>query len=390
MLIVQKYGGTSVGTIERMQERRRALPRDASAQGHDVVVVVSAMSGETNRLLKLAEPDPRRSATTASSTSIVVDRRAGLGRPARARDPGAGGKAQSLPRPPGARSSPTARSPTRASSRSTPSRSATRSTHGEIAVVAGFQGVDEKGNITTLGRGGSDTTGVAIAAALKADACEIYTDVDGVYTTDPNIVPDGAQDRAHQLRGDARAGVARREGAADPLGRVRHEVRRADPRALELLTMSRAPGSSPRRRRWRKSSSPASPSTRRGEDHARGRAGQAGHRRARSSRRSPTRTSSVDMIVQNQVARRHDRPHVHGAASGDRKRAVEMLKDKVPELVGTDGERIAYDDEIGKVSRRRRRHALARRRRAEDVRAARAGGHQHPADLDVARSRSRA
>ena len=73
-------------------------------------------------------------------------------------------------------------------------------------MVAGFQGVDEEGNITTLGRGGSDTTAVALAAALKADACEIYTDVDGVYTTDPNVVPRGAQAGPHQLRGDARAG----------------------------------------------------------------------------------------------------------------------------------------------------------------------------------------
>ena len=97
---------------------------------------------------------------------------------------------------------------------------------GEIAVVAGFQGVDEDGNITTLGRGGSDTSAVAVAAAIGADECEIYTDVDGVYTTDPNVCPIGAEDRPHLVRGDARARVARRQGAADPQRRDRHEVRR--------------------------------------------------------------------------------------------------------------------------------------------------------------------
>jgi aspartate kinase len=91
---------------------------------------------------------------------------------------------------------------------------------GKIAVIAGFQGVDKDGNITTLGRGGSDTSGVAIAAALKADVCEIYTDVDGVYTADPNVVATRARS-THQLRGDAGARVAGREGAADPVGRVR-------------------------------------------------------------------------------------------------------------------------------------------------------------------------
>ena len=108
----------------------------------------------------------------------------------RARDPRGGRQGALASSATSARSSPTARSRARASTTiDEPADQRTRSTAGEIAVIAGFQGVDEEGNITTLGRGGSDTTGVAIAAALKADVCEIYTDVDGVYTADPNVVP---------------------------------------------------------------------------------------------------------------------------------------------------------------------------------------------------------
>ncbi|MCY1007384.1 hypothetical protein OV079_17875 [Nannocystis pusilla] len=103
---------------------------------------------------------------------------------------------------------------------------------GNVVVCAGFQGLNAAGNITTLGRGGSDTSAVALAAALKADVCEILTDVDGVYTTDPRVEP-RAQDPAHHVRGDARAGEPRRQGAADPQRRVRHEVRRAGARAIE-------------------------------------------------------------------------------------------------------------------------------------------------------------
>ena len=95
---------------------------------------------------------------------------------------------------------------------------------GHVVIVAGFQGIDDDGNITTLGRGGSDTTGVALAAALKADECQIYTDVDGVYTTDPRIVPEARRLDDGHLRGNARAGEPRLQGAADPLGGVRGQV----------------------------------------------------------------------------------------------------------------------------------------------------------------------
>ncbi len=131
--------------------------------------------------------------------------------------------------------------------------SAPSSTRGEVAVVAGFQGVDEGDNITTLGRGGSDTSAVALAAALSADVCEIYTDVDGVYTSDPRIVPAGAQARAHLLRRDARAREPRRQGAADPLGRVRQALRGAGPRPLQFQRRPRAPGWSRRKPAWRTS-----------------------------------------------------------------------------------------------------------------------------------------
>ena len=185
-LVVQKYGGTSVGTLERMQNvARRALV--TQAQGHDVVVIVSAMSGETNRLLKMAHdvcsvPSERELDALASTgeqvsaalVSLCVESQGGKGRSL------LGHQIQVH----------TDSAFTKARIRTIDgTRIFETLKEGRIAVVAGFQGVDDEGNITTLGRGGSDTSAVAIAAALKADACEIYTDVDGVYTTDPNICP---------------------------------------------------------------------------------------------------------------------------------------------------------------------------------------------------------
>ncbi len=186
MLVVQKYGGTSVGTVERIREvakRCIATQRD----GHDVVVIVSAMAGETNRLLALAKqinPDPDdRELDVIAATGEQVS----VGLMSLAIQ-GLGGKAQSF-----------LGSQVKILTDSAFTRARIRSINHpkifdalgqkKIAVVAGFQGVDENDNITTLGRGGSDTSAVAIAAALKADVCEIYTDVDGVYTTDPNICP---------------------------------------------------------------------------------------------------------------------------------------------------------------------------------------------------------
>jgi aspartate kinase len=186
LLIVQKYGGTSVGTIDRMRAvARRCLA--AQRQGNDVVVIVSAMSGETNRLLGLARqitdfPDERELDVIASTGEQVSVGLVALAIQAE------GGKALSLLGHQVRILTDSAFA--RARIQAIDAHAITDALkEGKIAVIAGFQGVDRDGNITTLGRGGSDTSGVAVAAALKADVCEIYTDVDGVYTADPNVVP---------------------------------------------------------------------------------------------------------------------------------------------------------------------------------------------------------
>lgn len=186
LLIVQKFGGTSVGTIERIRAvARRCLA--TQRQGHDVVVIVSAMSGETNRLLGLAKqisdlPDERELDVIAATGEQVSVGLVALAIQAE------GGRAVSLLGHQVRVLTDSAFS--RARIKDIDGRAiADALKEGKIAVIAGFQGVDAQGNITTLGRGGSDTSGVAVAAALKADVCEIYTDVDGVYTADPNVVP---------------------------------------------------------------------------------------------------------------------------------------------------------------------------------------------------------
>jgi aspartate kinase len=185
-LIVQKFGGTSVGSIERIRNVARRVS-EARAAGHDLIVVVSAIGGETDRLLGLgrelsARPDHREmdvlvstgEQVSAALLSIALNE---LGTPAMSF---MGHQARIL----------TDGSHTKARIRSIEgTRLQNALEKGKVAVVAGFQGIDPEGNITTLGRGGSDTTAVAIAAAARADACEIYTDVDGVYTADPNVCP---------------------------------------------------------------------------------------------------------------------------------------------------------------------------------------------------------
>ncbi|MBD3810749.1 MAG: aspartate kinase [Betaproteobacteria bacterium] len=186
-LIVQKYGGTSVANVERI---RAVAERVAKFKmlGHQVVVVLSAMSGETNRLIALAkgiqaQPDPRELdmlVSTGEQVTIALLAMAlkDLGLKAKSYT---GAQVRIL----------TDNAFTKARILSIDEANMRRDLDsGHVVVVAGFQGVDADGNITTLGRGGSDTTGVALAAALKADECQIYTDVDGVYTTDPRIVPE--------------------------------------------------------------------------------------------------------------------------------------------------------------------------------------------------------
>ncbi|MBV2187301.1 MAG: aspartate kinase [Rhizobium sp.] len=186
-LIVQKYGGTSMGSPERIRNVARRVKRWKS-QGNQVVVVVSAMSGETNRLLGLAKevsphPAPREldvMISTGEQVTIALLAMAlqDIGVKAKSYT---GCQVKVL----------TDNTFTKARILSIDERNIRRDLDNDTAViVAGFQGVDDEGNITTLGRGGSDTTGVALAAALQADECQIYTDVDGVYTTDPRIVPE--------------------------------------------------------------------------------------------------------------------------------------------------------------------------------------------------------
>lgn len=184
-LLVQKYGGTSVGTVERIQAVAEKVAK-FKQQGHDLVVVVSAMSGETNRLVGLAKemhamPDPREMdvlLSTGEQVTIALLCMALKANGCEARSY-TGGQVKIL----------TDDAHTKARIQSIDEKNIRADLNaGRVVVVAGFQGVDENGSITTLGRGGSDTTGVALAAALKADECQIYTDVDGVYTTDPRIV----------------------------------------------------------------------------------------------------------------------------------------------------------------------------------------------------------
>lgn len=185
-LIVQKYGGTSVGDLQRIKNVAQRVIR-TKEEGNQVVVVVSAMAGETDKLIRMAQeitpiPDERELdvlISTGEQVSIALlaitlksmgcDAKSYLGFQIKIVTDSAFGKARIT----GIESE----------------KIFEDLKEGRVVVVAGFQGVDEEGNITTLGRGGSDTTAVAIAAALKADMCEIYTDVDGIYTTDPNIYP---------------------------------------------------------------------------------------------------------------------------------------------------------------------------------------------------------
>jgi len=186
-LIVQKYGGTSVGSVERIQAVADKVI-ETKKQGHQVVVVVSAMSGETDRLLSLAKsisqtPTPReldvllstgeQSTIALLSMALQAKGQAAVsytGGQVHIRTDNEHNKARIV--------------------EIEGARVHKQLEEGKVVVIAGFQGIDEDGNITTLGRGGSDTTAVAMAAALKADECRIYTDVDGVYTADPRIVSD--------------------------------------------------------------------------------------------------------------------------------------------------------------------------------------------------------
>jgi aspartate kinase len=345
VLIVQKFGGTSVGSIERMKNvAARCLA--TARQGHRVAVVVSAMSGETNRLLKLAaelqdDPNDREVDVIVSTGEQVSVGLVALAIRA------AGGKARSFLGHQCKIVTDSAFSRARiVSIDSQPIRDALDA--GDIAVIAGFQGVEERGNITTLGRGGSDTTGVAIAAALAADVCEIYTDVDGVYTTDPNVVPTAR--KIDRISYEEMLELASLGAKVLQIRSVEMGMRYGVPIHVRS-SFSDVPGT------W------VVP-----EETAMEKVVVAGVTVAKDEAKitcedlpdtsgvagrlfAPLADAniSVDMIVQNQA---HDGTTdlTFTVPRGDRKRTVEILREKVPELVGAGGERIAADDEIAKVS----------------------------------------
>ncbi len=345
MLVVQKYGGTSVGTIERINAVAARCVATQRA-GHQVAVVVSAMSGETNRLLKLAgqiHDDPNdREVDVIVSTGEQVS----VGLVALAINK-LGGKARSFLGHQVKIQTDSAFSRARiVSIDAEPLRAAFAA--GEIAVIAGFQGVDEDGSITTLGRGGSDTTGVAIAAALSADACEIYTDVDGVYTTDPNLVPSarkierisyeemlelaslGAkvlQIRSVELGMKYGVPIHVRSSFSDVEGTwVVPEERAMEHVAVSGVTVAR--------------------------DEAKITVGDLPDQAGVAARLfAPLADNGVvvDMIIQN-TARDGTTDLTFTVPAGDRKRAIDILRTQVSDLVGAGAERITTDDDICKVS----------------------------------------
>jgi aspartate kinase len=345
VLIVQKYGGTSVGTIDRMKNvAARCIA--SQRQGHQIAVVVSAMSGETNRLLELTRQLHEDPNDREVDVIIATGEQVSVGLVALAIR-AAGGKARSFL---GHQCKiVTDSSFARArivSIDSQPIKAALAA--GEIAVIAGFQGVDEKGNITTLGRGGSDTTGVAIAAALGADVCEIYTDVDGVYTSDPNVVPNARKvDRIsyEEMLELASLGAKVLQIRSVELGMkygVRIHVRSSfsdvegtwvvpEESSMEKVTVAGVTASRDEAKITLEDL-PDMPGI-----------------AARMFAPLADANISVDMIVQNQ-AYDGTTDLTFTVPKGDRKRSVQILTEKVPDIVGAGGERISYDDEICKVS----------------------------------------
>lgn len=235
--VVHKYGGSSVADAESIKRVAQRIVATKKA-GNDVVVVISAMGDTTDELMDLAQqvsplPPPREldmllTSGERISAALLAMAIANLGYEARSFT---GSQAGVIT---------TSRHGNARIIDITPGRIEEALGEGHVAIVAGFQGVaQDTKDITTLGRGASDTTAVALAAALEADYCEIYTDVDGIFTADPRIVPHGEADPDDLLRGDARDGRLRREGAAPALRRVRAALQRPRPRALLLLAEGR-------------------------------------------------------------------------------------------------------------------------------------------------------
>ena len=326
-LVVQKYGGSSVQDADRIKKVAERIVR-THKEGNDVVVVVSAMGDTTDELLDLAEqvspaPPPREmdmllTAGERISNALVAmaDPRARACR--RARSPG---------RRPGWSPRPSTATP--GSCRSTRTGCATRSTEGSIVLVAGFQGVSQDSkDVTTLGRGGSDTTAVALAAALEADVCEIYTDVDGIFTRRSAHRPRRPAPRLDHLRGDAGDGRVRGEGAAPARGRVRPPLRRP---AAGAQLVQRQAGLA--RHRLDRGDSLGERDHHRGrarpvrsQDHRGRGAGHPGHGGADlphgRRRRHQHRHGAAEHLPHRRDAHRH---HVHACPKADGPRAVTAL-----------------------------------------------------------------
>jgi aspartate kinase len=345
MLIVQKYGGTSVGTIERIRSVARQCLQ-AQRDGHQVAVVVSAMSGETNRLLKLAaeiDDDPNdREVDVIVSTGEQVS----VGLVALAINK-LGGRARSFLGHQVKILTDSSFSRARiVSIDAEPVRAAFAA--GEIAVIAGFQGVDEAGSITTLGRGGSDTTGVAIAAALGADACEIYTDVDGVYTTDPNVVPTAR--KIDRISYEEMLELASLGAKVLQIRSVELGMKYGVPIHVRS-SFSDAPGT------WvvpeeQEMEHVVVSGVTVAKDEAKITVEDLPDVPGVAARLFSALAEAgivVDMILQNQ-SWDGTTDMTFTVPLGDRKRAVETLKGKVPELVGEAGERLNHDDDVCKVS----------------------------------------
>ncbi len=344
MLIVQKYGGTSVGSLERI---RAVAARCVKAQreGHEVAVVVSAMAGETNRLIELTSqlrPGPGdREVDVVVATGEQVS--AGLLALA-IRE--LGGQARSFLGHQIKILTDSAHARARIQAIEA-ERLRACFAEGCVAVIAGFQGIDERGNITTLGRGGSDTTGVAIAAALGADACEIYTDVDGVYTADPGVVP-GAR-KMERISYEEMLELASLGAKVLQIRAVEFGMKYGVPIHVRS-SFSEATGT------W------VVPEEASMEDIVV--TGVAADRNESKitlravpdvtgvARRifSPLSAEGiiVDMIIQN-ISHSGHTDVTFTVPKGDRERAIELLAERCPELTG-EGANLAWDDDISKIS----------------------------------------
>jgi aspartate kinase len=344
MLIVQKYGGTSVGSLERIRAVAQRCV-DTQRAGHQVAVVVSAMAGETNRLLKLASAlyeDPNdREVDVIVATGEQVS--AGLLALAIRQ---LGGDAQSF-----------LGHQIKILTDSAHARARIRSIDGErlracfdsgrVAVIAGFQGIDDQGNITTLGRGGSDTTGVAIAAALKADVCEIYTDVEGVYTADPNVVPSAR--KMERISYEEMLELASLGAKVLQIRSVEFGMKFGVPIHVRS-SFSQAPGT------WVVPEEEAM-------EHIVVTGVACNRDEAKVTLRdvpdvagiaarifSPLASEGivVDMIIQN-ISQSGRTDVTFTVPVGDRGKAIKLLKERCPDLTG-DGDSITWDDDIAKIS----------------------------------------